>query len=322
MSVFQHTRRRAFSLLAGGGFAVVAGARARAANRPIRLGTNNIYGVAATLDINGDDKPSDAVIQLFRFNSVPAMLQALNAGELDVAEVGEVGPVIAQAADIPVKTIAATRPWPEGEAIIVHKTSKIQTVRDLVGKKVSYPRATNAQWLLTKALRAEGLKISDIETVNIPAGTNLLAVLETGGVDASVFIDASLSQYEAGGARRIKNAGDAGCDNSLFFIASEKIIADDPTSVGVLVRQLHRHLVWARGHQEIRAKAVADLLRIPPEIALASERKRPDGLRPIDAALIANGQDIANTFLAQKVIPKSIVVAPTFTTQFNAFIGA
>ena len=295
--------------------------RGHAAGPTLRIGTNNVYGVAATLDINGDDRPAEATFSISCYNSDPAMLQALNAGELDVAEVGEVGPVIAQAADIPVKTIAATKPWPEGEAIIVFNTSKIKTVRDLVGKRVSYPRATNAQWLITKALRAEGLKISDVESVNLPAGTNILAVLETGGVDASIFIDVSLSQYEAGGARRIKNAGDAGCDNTLIFIATEKAIAESKAAIGVLVRQLHRHLVWARNNQETRARAVADLLRIPYEIALASERKRPDGLRLIDRALIENGQDIADTFLAQDVIPKPIKVEATFTTEFNAFIG-
>lgn len=197
------TRRSLTAAMALGPFLSIARAQGQ---RPVKVGTNNIYGVAATFPANGDDKPADGAIEIIRFNSVPAMLQALDAGELDVAEVGEVGPVVAQAAGIPIKIVAATQPWPEGEAIIVYKTSSIRSVKELVGKKVSYPRATNAQWLLTKALRAEGLKITDVVSVTLPAGTNILAVLETGGVDASVFIDASLSQYEAEGARRILNA--------------------------------------------------------------------------------------------------------------------
>ncbi|MDH7798723.1 MULTISPECIES: ABC transporter substrate-binding protein [unclassified Beijerinckia] len=313
------TRRSLTAAMALGPFLSIARAQGQ---RPVKVGTNNIYGVAATFPANGDDKPADGAIEIIRFNSVPAMLQALDAGELDVAEVGEVGPVVAQAAGIPIKIVAATQPWPEGEAIIVYKTSSIRSVKELVGKKVSYPRATNAQWLLTKALRAEGLKITDVVSVTLPAGTNILAVLETGGVDASVFIDASLSQYEAEGARRILNAGEAGCDNSLFYIATEKAVAQQRAGVGLFVRQLHRHLAWARNNQETRARAVAELLRIPYDVALASERKRPAGLRPIDRALIVNGQDIADTFLAQAVIPQPIKVDSTFTEEFNAFIGA
>lgn len=287
----------------------------------LRIGTNNIYGVAATFKANGDDKAGELTFEIVPFLTVSHMLQALNAGEIEVAEVGEVGPVVAQAADIPIKVIAATQPWPEGEAIIVYKTSPIRSITDLKGKKVSYPRATNAQWLLTKALRQHGLTLGDVVTTNIPPGTNLLAVLETGGVDASVFIDASLSSYEAQGARRILNSGDAGCDNSLFFIATEKAVTAKKAAVGAFVRQLEKHLAWAKQNPEKRAAAVSDLLKIEPAIALAVERKRPTGLRPIDQSLVANGQDIADAFLAQGVIPKPIKVDATFTTEFNTYIG-
>lgn len=287
----------------------------------LRIGTNNIYGVTSTFKANGDDKADGFVFEIVPFLTVSPMLQALNAGEIEVAEVGEVGPVVAQAAGIPIKTFAATEPWREGEAIIVYRTSPIQTVADLKGKRVSYPRATNAQWLLTKALRKIGLKLTDVVSTNIPPGTNLLAVLETGGVDASVFIDASLSSYEAQGARRILNSGDADCDNSLFYIAAESAIATKPAAVGAFVHQLQRHLDWARKNQDKRAAAVAELLRIDPAIALAVERKRPTHLRPIDEALIVNGQDIADTFHAQGVIPKPIRVQDTFTTAFNPYIG-
>lgn len=313
--------RRRFTALAVLALLAGLGGKHVQAAETLRVGTNNIYGVTGTFKANGDDKTEGFVFEIVPFLTVSHMLQALNAGEIEVAEVGEVGPVVAQAADIPIKTIAATQPWPEGEAIIVYKTSPIQTVADLKGKRVSYPRATNAQWLLTKALRKIGLTINDVVSTNIPPGTNILAVLETGGVDASVFIDASLSSYEAQGARRILNSGEADCDNSLFYIATEKAVAAKTEAVGAFVRQLQRHLDWAKKNPEKRAAAVAELLKIDPAIALAVERKRPTGLRPIDNALIVNGQDIADTFLAQGVIPKPIKVDSTFTAQFNSYIG-
>jgi hypothetical protein len=41
-------------------------------------------------------------------------------------------------------------------------------------------------------------------------------------------------------------------------------------------------------------------------------------LRPIDDAIIASNQEIADTFFAEGVIPKKLVVESVFTKEFNA----
>jgi sulfonate transport system substrate-binding protein len=289
--------------------------------KTLRVGTINLFGVASTFEQAGHDKAGDITFQIIPFTSgVVGLIAAINAGEIDVAEMGEVGPVVAQSADVEAQIIAATEPWRIGEALVVAGDSPIRTLEDLKGKKISYARATNGQWVVNKALQKAGLDITDVESVFLPAGTNTLSVLEAGQIDVAVAIDATLSAYEAQGARRLVNAGDVDVDNALFFIASNKAIAEKKEAIGAFVNQLGKHLAWASENQEKHAGFVAELLGIEPEVTLSVERNRPKKLQEIRPELIPSNQAIADELFRQKVIEKEIKVDSSFNYEFNKYI--
>jgi sulfonate transport system substrate-binding protein len=65
---------------------------------------------------------------------------------------------------------------------------------------------------------------------------------------------------------------------------------------------------WAKDNQGELAKQLSPLLGIDiPSLELASKR-RNYGVLPIDDAIIAQQQKIADAFLAVQLIPKAIVV--------------
>jgi sulfonate transport system substrate-binding protein len=300
--------------------AAIVGARA-AEPVTLRIATSDIYGVANTFPVNGDDKVDGFVFETSRFTGgVPAMLAALRAGQIDVAEVGAVGPIVSQAAGAEFKVIAATQPWPHGEAIIVADNSPIKTIEDLRGKKVAYPRATNGQWLVIHALQSKGMTLKDIDSTFLPPGTNLLAALKAGVIDATAYIDVPLASYEAQGARRIADHGDLGFPIALQFLASDDAIKNKKEAVAAYVRQLAKHLAWAHENPEKRAEAVAAILHLDPAVVLTAEKRRPAGLRPIDDEIIRSNQQIADTFFDEKVIPKKLSVESVFTKEFNGDI--
>jgi sulfonate transport system substrate-binding protein len=285
----------------------------------LRVGTSNTFGFASTFKANGDDAPPGFRFEIIPFaGGSPQIITALNAGEIDVGELGEVGPVIAQSADVPFKIIAATEPWGLGQAIIVNSDSPIRTLADLKGKRVSYTRGTNSHWVLLKALEKAGLRPNDVNHVLLPASTNIQAVLQTGGIDAAVSIDTLLTSFEQSGSRRIASGSDVGAENPLYYIASEAAIRTKKPAVAAFVRQLAHHLAWGHAHPEERAKAVAALLHIDPGVALIAERRRPARLRPVDAVLKQNNQRISDVFLAQGLIAKKLDAAASFTEEFNA----
>lgn len=301
----------------------VLGVTTARAESPIvlKIGTSNTFGFASTFKAHGDDVAPGVRFEIIPFSiGSPQIITALNAGELDVGEIGEVGPVIAQAGGVPFKIIAATRPWGLGQGILVNPDSPIRQLSDLKGKRISYVRGTNSHWVLLKALQKAGLKPQDITPVFLPAGTNIQAVLQTGGIDAAVSIDTLLTAYELSGSRRLVSGIDVGAENPLYYIASDDAIRNKKAAVAAFVRALARQIAWSHDKPEERAKVVADLLRIDPAVALVAERRRPAGLRPIDDQLKRNNQNISDVFLAQGVITKKLDAAASFTTEFNAYI--
>lgn len=287
----------------------------------LRIGVENIFSVANTFAANGDDHQGNVHLVAVPFTTIPDLINAVRAGQIDAAELGAVGPVVAQAAGTDFKVIAVTQPWPKGEALIVAGNSPYHTIGDLRGRKIAYPRATNAEWLVIEALATKGMTLKDIEPVFLPAGTNLLAALQSGVIDAAAYIDVPLASYEAQGVRRIIDHGDTGFPIALQFIAGDKVIADKPAAVAAYVRALDHHLRWAHAHPHERALVLASQLHLDPAIVEVAERRRPAGLRPIDAAIIAGNQEIADSFFKLHEIPKALNVQFTFTTQFNSEIG-
>ena len=102
------------------------------------------------------------------FPAGPQLLEAMNAGAIDLGHTGEAPPIFAQAANNPFVYVGNRRPDPSGEAILVAENSPIKTVADLKEKKVALNKGSNVHYLLVRALESAGLKYSDIHPVYLP----------------------------------------------------------------------------------------------------------------------------------------------------------
>ncbi len=76
-------------------------------------------------------------VEWFLFPAGPQLLEALNAGSIELGHTGEAPPIFAQAAGVPLVYLGNQPPYPAGEAILVPKDSNIRSVADLKGKKVA-----------------------------------------------------------------------------------------------------------------------------------------------------------------------------------------
>src|SRR5436853_140263 len=153
----------------------------------VRIGFQK-YGKLVRLKSKGtlEDKLKAAGYQVIwtEFPSGPPLLEALNVGAIDFGNTGEAPPIFAQAAGAPIQYVAYEPPAPKGEAILVPKDSKLNSVADLKGKKIALNKGSNVHYLLVKALEKAGVKYSEVEPVFL-APADARAAFERGAVDAA-----------------------------------------------------------------------------------------------------------------------------------------
>jgi sulfonate transport system substrate-binding protein len=135
-----HMRKTSASLFA---VAVVLGSAAvsLAADAVVLRVGDQKGGNRSLLEISGFANDLPYKIEWSEFPAAAPILEALNAGALDVGYTGDLAFLSVYAAGAPIKAVGGTRSDPKTQAILVRKDSPIQTAADLKGKRLAEPPA-------------------------------------------------------------------------------------------------------------------------------------------------------------------------------------
>ncbi|MHC2244420.1 sulfonate ABC transporter substrate-binding protein [Bradyrhizobium elkanii] len=242
------------------------------------------------------------------FPSGPPLLEALNVGAIDFGNTGEAPPIFAQAAGAPIQYVAYEPPAPKGEAILVPKDSAIKSVADLKGKKVALNKGSNVHYLLVKALEKTGVKYSEIEPVFL-APADARAAFERGAVDAWVIWDPFQAAAEAATGARTVADGTGIVANYQFYFASKKFLQADPKIVELVLAQLSEVDDWAKGDIHAVAEQLAPSIGLSVPVVEVALKRQAYGIKPVTDAVVADQQQVADTFFALGLIPKQIKIS-------------
>jgi sulfonate transport system substrate-binding protein len=242
------------------------------------------------------------------FPSGPPLLEALNVGAIDFGNTGEAPPIFAQAAGAPIQYVAYEPPAPKGEAILVPKDSKLTSVADLKGKKIALNKGSNVHYLLVKALEKAGVKYSEVEPVFL-APADARAAFERGAVDAWVIWDPFQAAAEAATGARTLADGTGIVSNYQFYFSSKKFLESDPRIVDLLLDQLSEVDDWAKGDIHAVADQLAPTIGLPVGVVEIALRRQAYGIKPITDSVIADQQQVADTFFALGLLPKQIKIS-------------
>ncbi|ODM82271.1 sulfonate ABC transporter substrate-binding protein [Bradyrhizobium elkanii] len=242
------------------------------------------------------------------FPSGPPLLEALNVGAIDFGNTGEAPPIFAQAAGAPIQYVAYEPPAPKGEAILVPKDSAIKSVADLKGKKVALNKGSNVHYLLVKALEKAGVKYSEIEPVFL-APADARAAFERGAVDAWVIWDPFQAAAEAATGARTVADGTGIVANYQFYFASKKFLQADPKIVELVLAQLSEVDDWAKGDIHAVAEQLAPSIGLSVPVVEVALKRQAYGIKPVTDAVVADQQQVADTFFALGLIPKQIKIS-------------
>jgi sulfonate transport system substrate-binding protein len=302
---------RAWLLLTALAFACLMTLTAHAQERVVRIGYQN-YGTLVLLKARGTLEPRLKAlgyrVTWSEFPSGPPLLEALNAGAVDLGSAGETPPIFAQAASDALTYVAHEPAAPRGEAILVPKASPIQSVADLKGRKVALNKGSNVHYLLVRALEKAGLTLSDISVAYL-APADARAAFERGVVDAWAIWDPYFAAAEAGTGARVLADGSDLVPNHQFYLAARDFAAKQGPALDAVLAAIGEVDAWAGENTDAVAQELAPSVGIPAPILAVALKRQTYGVRPLDAGVIAGQQKIADTFHGLGLIPKAISIA-------------
>jgi sulfonate transport system substrate-binding protein len=302
-------------LLGGAGLGLVAALPARRASaaRTVRIGYqkfNTLNILKGTGDLERALAPAGVAVQWHEFQAGPQLLEALNAGAIDLGHAADAPSVFAQAAGVGFVYLAAEPPYPEGIGVLVPAGSDVRTPADLKGRKVAIGRGWNVQYMLVRALEEAGLGYADIEPVYVTNAADARAAFQSGRVDAVGLWDPFLAGAELVGDEppRVLRDGKGLSSNRTFYHASPAFADAHQDVLRVVFAELRRMEAWAQGHPDDVAALLAPQLGVPVPVLRRATGRRVYGVTPIDAGIVAEQQRMAEVFLALGLIPRAIDV--------------
>lgn len=277
----------------------------------LRIGYQK-WGTFSILKASGElakaFEPKGVKLEWIEFPAGPPLLEALNAGSIDIGHTGDSPPLFAQAADIPFVYFAASSTSPESSGILVKRDSNIREAKDLRGRRVGFAKGTSAHTLVLHFGDKNGLSPSDIVSVYLAPADGRVA-LEAGSIDAWSIWDPYLAAAERQGGLRELSNGRGYVEGREFYLASKNIADHDPQLLREFLDQLVRVKAWAKARpSEVNGFLAAETGIELNAVELAESRRNRYDTESLSAALIASQQSLADRYLELGLLPKKIDV--------------
>ncbi len=252
------------------------------------------------------------------FTSGPPLMEALNAGSIDIGAVGNTPPLFAAASDAKIVVVAGDTMGAKGDTIVVPKNSKIKDPGDLEGKKVAVAKGSSANYNLLAQLDKAGADFGKVD-VQYLQPADALAAFSAGHVDAWAIWDPYTAQAEVDEKARVIVDGGGLVNGMVFQAANPDALKDKATAAAFkhYVGRLAEAKVWSNTHRQQWAKVWAEETGLSPEVTGRAVNRRVAKPTALDDKVIASEQEMADAFVAAKLLPKKFDVKPFFDNRYD-----
>jgi sulfonate transport system substrate-binding protein len=231
------------------------------------------------------------------FTSGPPQVEAATAGKIDFAITGNTPPIFGAASNAKVKVVAAYDGGGNGDQILVHADSPIQSIADLRGKNVAVGKGSSAHGHILAQLKKAGLSPSDVKLVFLQPADALSAFTQR-QADAWAIWDPYTAQAAAQlPVRSIGQARDV-TNGNWFGIASDAALADPKrnTALADLLVRFEKAVRWAKDHPQQWAESYAAAVGLDVKVAEVAQGRSLRLPTELDDEIIASEQKIADLF--------------------------
>jgi sulfonate transport system substrate-binding protein len=309
--------RRAGAALFGAavGFAITASALA-GDTVTLRVGDQK-GGNRSLLDIAGLARDLPYKIEWSEFPAAAPILEALNAGALDVGYTGDLAFLTVYAAGAPIKAIGGTRADAQTQAILVRQDSPIKTAADLKGKRLAGTRGGWGQFLIDATLEKAGHKIDDATFAPLGPVDAKIALL-AGSIDGWAVWEPYISYATLKDNARVVADGEGLTPTITFIVASDQAIATKRAAVQDLLQRLSKARLWSLDHLPEYAKATADLTRLPEDVLLSAYTAQRTSPIVIDNAVVKEVQEASDRATRYGILSRTLDVSKAVDASFTA----
>ena len=201
--------------------------------------------------------------------------------------------------------VGATVPRPALEAVVVPKDSPIRSVADLKGKRVAYNKGSNVQYFLVKLLQKHGLQFSDVQSVYL-APADARAAFERGAVDAWVIWDPFLAAAQQKRQARLLADAAGVVNNRGYYFSSRDFATKNTDVLRIALQEINGIDAWVGHNKEAAAAELSKVLGLDTSITSLYVNRVRFGVAPVTRDILAEQQEIADTFHTLKLIPKKL----------------
>ncbi len=262
----------------------------------------------------------EVTVELLLFTSGPPLLEALNAGSIDIGGTGDTPPIFAQAAGVPLVYVASQLSN-NGSALLVPENSPIESVADLAGKQIAFSPGSSAHLFIVRALEQAGLTYEDIQPVLLQPG-DARAAFDSNSVDAWTIWDPFFTiAVNTVNARVLLESKDLPAVRG-YQLASRQFAEEQPEALKILLEQTQATTQWSIDNAEEYAAFLEETSGVPADVWLAIREER--GINPfeyLNEDIITEQQAIADKFYELGLIPEQITVSEAVWVPENIDIA-
>lgn len=311
-------RRREFLQLSLSAVAASSGWPDRARAEPvkeIRIGyqKNGVLVIARQQRVLERRLAADGVdVKWVEFSSGPPLLEAMNAGSIDIGQTGDTPPIFAQAAGAAIAYIAG-QPITNGQGILVRTDSAIRMLADLKGKRIGFTKGSSAHNVVVMALEKAGLSYADVIPIYL-SPPDAAAAFARASLDAWAVWDPFFAIGEKNGGRILVEAADIGKTNS-FYIGNRDFVAREARLVHTAIDTFTAAAQWAESHRDQVAQALAAVTGLDLDIQTIAANRSSFAIGKLTDDIIATQQAVADRFHRLGLIPRPITVRDAVWSQ-------
>ena len=97
--------------------------------------------------------------------------------------------------------------------------------------------------------------------------------------------------------------------NYQFYFSSKKFLESDPKVVDVVLAQLNEVDAWTKKDIHAVAEQIAPAVGLPVAVVEVALKRQSYGIKPITDGVVAEQQQVADTFFGLGLIPKAIRIS-------------